>query len=136
MTGGFFQMTYKTRFQQEISGDLGEYWKRSAEAELEDLKKDIEVGDITIDEFGVARNRIGRVVMSDILEKLMYVAADRINEEATKTARKVEVTKSLEEYRKSMENHVYTEEELFEMRAAFGPGTIVTNIVTGQKVKI
>ena len=129
-------MTYKTRFQQEISGDLGEYWKRSAEAELEDLKKDIEVGDITIDEFGVARNRIGRVVMSDILEKLMYVAADRINEEATKTARKVEVTKSLEEYRKSMENHVYTEEELFEMRAAFGPGTIVTNIVTGQKVKI
>jgi len=47
-----------------------------------------------------------------------------------------ELQKSLSEYRKAMENHVYTEEELFEMRAAHGPGTVVVNVITGKKIKL
>lgn len=43
---------------------------------------------------------------------------------------------SLAAYRKSMENHVYSEEELFEMRAAFGSGTEVVNVLTGKKIKL
>lgn len=39
-------------------------------------------------------------------------------------------------YRKRMANHVHTEEELFEMRAAFGPGARVVNVITGQSITL
>ena len=125
-----------TRFQQEISGQLGEFWLNHAMAELDEVRKDLECGYITIDENGVAYNKIGRVVMNDMLEKLMYVAGDRVNEEATKVARDAEVKRSIEDNRKSMENHIYTDEEIFEMRAAFGTGKVITNIITGKSIRI
>lgn len=43
--------------------------------------------------------------------------------------------KFLAEYRKAMENYVHTDEEMAEMRAAFGPGIEVMNVVTGKKVR-
>ena len=39
----------------------------------------------------------------------------------------------LADYRKRMANHVPSEEEQFEMRAAFGPGVEVVNVITGRK---
>ena len=45
-----------TRFERELSGALGAYWKNSAEKELEEIRKDLAEGKITIDENGVARN--------------------------------------------------------------------------------
>ena len=44
--------------------------------------------------------------------------------------------KVLTEYRASQENHVPSEEELFEMRAAHGPGAVVVNVITGKKIKL
>ena len=55
-----------TRFEQELSGNLGAYWKASAEKELERVRADFEAGKITVDENGVARNCIGRILMDDI----------------------------------------------------------------------
>lgn len=46
------------------------------------------------------------------------------------------VTASLAKYRERMKNYKPSAEELFEMRAAFGPGTTVVNIITGQKFKV
>lgn len=83
-----------TRFERELSGALGAYWKNSAEKELEQIKADLEAGKITIDENGVARNCIGRVLMSDMLEKLTYVT-DKVDEDATRAAREEEVSRSL-----------------------------------------
>ena len=119
-----------TRFEKELSGALGAYWKKSAEKELEKVKEELEKGLITIDENGVARNRIGRVLMSDMLEKLTYVT-DAVDTDATTKAREEEVVKNLEEYRKNA--RPATEEELDEMRAAFGTGKTVVNILTGEK---
>ena len=119
-----------TRFEKELSGALGAYWKKSAEKELEKIREELEKGLITIDENGVARNRIGRVLMSDMLEKLTYVT-DAVDTEATTKAREEEVTKTLEEYRRNA--RPTTEEELDEMRAAFGRGKTVVNIITGQE---
>ena len=119
-----------TRFEKELSGALGAYWKKSAEKELEKVKEELEKGLITIDENGVARNRISRVLMSDMLEKLTYVT-DAVDTEATTKAREEEVTKILEEYRRNA--RPATEEELDEMRAAFGTGKTVVNILTGEK---
>lgn len=122
-----------TRFERELSGALGTYWKNSAEKELEEIRNDLATGKITIDENGVARNCIGRVLMSDMLEKLTYVT-DEVDTEATQAARDVEVTKSLEEYRRNAKPA--TSEELAKMRAAFGEGQTVVNILTGQRFSL
>ena len=119
-----------TRFEKELSGALGAYWKQSAEKELEKVREELEKGRITIDGNGVARNRIGRVLMSDMLEKLTYVT-DAVDAEATTKAREEETAKAIEEYRKNA--RPATGEELDEMRAAFGTGKTVVNIITGQR---
>ncbi len=122
-----------TRFERELSGALGAYWKNSAEKELEEIRKDLAEGKITIDENGVARNCIGRVLMSDMLEKLTYVT-DEVDEEATKAARDEEVTRSLAEYRRNAKPA--SEEEITEMRAAFGEGQTIVNILTGERITL
>ena len=38
-----------TRFQQELSGRLGMFWKKSAEKLIQKTKEDIATGKITID---------------------------------------------------------------------------------------
>jgi hypothetical protein len=50
--------------------------------------------------------------------------------------RTVEVQHSIDQYRESMKNHVPSEEELFEMRAAFGEGETVVNVITGKLIKL
>lgn len=122
-----------TRFQRELNGELGAYWKREAEKELERVKTDLQAGKITIDENGVARNCIGRVLMSGMLEKLVMVT-DKASVEATTAAREQEVEESLVEYRKNA--RPATEEERMEMRAAFRKGTTVVNVLTGEKTEL
>lgn len=46
--------------------------------------------------------------------------------------REEETNAFLENYRKQMESHVPDEEELYEMRAAFGKGSRVVNVITGK----
>lgn len=121
-----------TRFQQELSGELGTYWKRQAEQELERVRQELSSGEITIDENGVARNCIGRVVMDDLLEKLEMVSD--VNTAATRAAREAEDAAFLAEYR--ARRSTPAPEELAEMRAAFGAGAEVVNVLTGEKIKL
>lgn len=120
-----------TRFEQELSGKLGTYWKNSAEKELEAIKKDLEEGKITIDENGVARNCIGRVLMNDMLERLTYVT-DEVNVEATRSARDEEVSNALNEYRRNAKPT--SKEQIEEMRNAFGTGNTIVNVITGERI--
>ena len=122
-----------TRLQRELSGSLGVFWKSFAEKELEQIRADFETGKITVDENGVARNRIGRILMSDLLEKLTYIT-DKVDVEATKAAREAETDAFLESYRKA--NNRRSAEELSEMRAAFGTGTTVVDIITGERIRL
>jgi len=122
-----------TRFEAELNGSLGAYWKAAAEKELARVKADLEAGKITIDENGVARNCIGRVLMDDMLEKILHIT-DKANTEATRAARQAENEAFLEEYRKNYEGP--TEEEKAEMRAAFGEGETVVDIITGQRIAL
>ena len=122
-----------TRFMKELNGSLGAYWKAEAEKELARVKADLDAGRITIDEIGIARNCIGRVLMADLLEKLALVT-DKADVAATNAAREAEVAKELESYRANKKPH--TAEELAEMRAAFGPGTTVVDVLTGEKITL
>ena len=122
-----------TRFEKELSGALGAYWKKEAKKELERVKKDLDEGKITIDENGIARNCIGRTLHDDMLEKVAKVS-DKVNIEATRVARDEETANVIEAYRASYTGP--SEEEMFEMRAAFGTGTTVVDIFTGKKIKL
>ncbi|RKI71773.1 hypothetical protein D7V91_00135 [bacterium 1xD42-67] len=122
-----------TRFQRELSGELGAYWQRQAEAELAKVKTDLDSGEITIDEAGVARNCIGRALMDDLLEKLLLVT-DRADSAATRAAREAEVQADLESYRANRK--APSTEEIAEMRAAFGAGTKVVDVITGEEIQL
>ena len=122
-----------TRFMKELGGHLGPYWKAEAEKELAGVKADLEAGQITIDEDGVARNCIGRAVMEDMLEKIALVS-DAVDVGATKLAREKEVEESIREYR--AQRRPYSSEELAEMRAAFGPGTTVIDVISGETIRL
>lgn len=122
-----------TRFEKELSGALGAYWKKEAKKELERVKKDLDEGKITIDENGIARNCIERTLHDDMLEKVAMVS-DKVNVEATRAARDEETAKVIEEFRASYTGP--SEEDLFEMRAAYGKGTTVVDIFTGKKIKL
>lgn len=122
-----------TRFEKELSGALGEYWKKEAERELDNIRKDIEEGRITIDEIGVARNCVGRALHNDMLEKVMMVSY-RVNGEATRKECEKEALAAIEAYRANYTGP--SEEELFEMRAAYGRGTTVVDVITGRKIKL
>ena len=118
---------------QEISGELGEFWKRSAEKELAKVQADLNSGAITIDVHGVARNCIGRVLMDDMLEKVMMLT-DKVSKAATQAARAAETEAVLEAYRKRQSPP--DAEELAEMRAAFDEGTVVADVITGKKIQL
>ena len=122
-----------TRFERELSGALGEFWKNNAQKELQKTKEDLENGKITIDENGVARNCIGRALMSDMLEKLTHIT-DAVDTEATNAAREEEVAAALENYRRNAKSA--GEEEKNEMRSAFGKGQTVVNILTGECITL
>ena len=119
----------QSRFQKELSGELGKYWKEAAQNELVRVAEMIKIGKITIDSNGVARNEIGRVLMSDMLEKVSIVNDD-VNVEATEAARLEEIHNFCEEYCRNYKGP--TKEELAEARAEFGPGTKVVNVLTGE----
>ena len=122
-----------TRFERELSGELGSFFQKDAEKELARVKADLEAGKITIDGNGVARNCIVRVLMYDMLEKVLHIT-DKASAEATRAARQAETAAFLEEYRKNYEGP--TEEERAEMRAAFGEGETVVDIITGQRISL
>lgn len=122
-----------TRFMRELNGDFGAFWKAEAEKELGRIKADLDTGKITIDESGVARNCIGRPLMDDMLEKLSLVT-DKANKSATEAARAAENAAFLEEYRRNRKPH--SAEEIAEMKAAFGPGTKVVDIITGEAITL
>lgn len=122
-----------TRFERELSGDLGAFWKANAEKELKKMAADLAEGRITIDENGVARNCIGRILMSDAVEKLAHLT-DKVSIEATKAARAKETERTLADYRANSRG--CSSEEKAEMRAAFGSGETVVNILTGERIRL
>lgn len=138
----------QTRFQQEISGELdrqvaertGEpnkhFWQKNAEKEVAWVLNKYENGELLIDENGVATwVSNGNAIPEDCVEKAIYGGLP-VNARRTKALADFQAEKSLREYRERMKNHVYSDEELFEMRAAFGAGAVVVDAITGRKIQL
>ena len=122
-----------TRFQRELRGDLGVFWQQHAQSELAKVKAGLDSGAITIDEAGVARNCIGRALMDDLLEMLVLVT-DKADSAATQAAREAEMKADLESYRAVI--RATSAAEMAEMRAAFGKGAAVVDVLTGEKIQL
>lgn len=78
-----------------------------------------------------------RVPFDDMLE--CFVALGWVTEQEranSNETRDRETSAFLDEYRESMKDYTPGPEELFEMRAAFGPGETVVNIITGKRIEL
>lgn len=127
----------KTRFQQELSGELGEYWVKEAKRKIDEAEDRIVNGEIEF-RFGVPYwANVNRIVPEDYRE---YIAegcfAGLLDEERTTEEARIANEKWLAEYREAMKDYEPSEEELFEMRAAFGEGATVVNVFTGKEIKL
>lgn len=122
-----------TRFEQEITGALGEWWKSHAEKEVQ---RSVQEADelATVDENGAIKwNSNGHYLMDDFCERLEY-AGYNFSRETTAKARDLQNNAFIAEYRRNYQEP--TEEELFEMRAAFSEDATVVNILTGREIHL
>ena len=118
-----------TRFTQEISGALGDFWKKNAEREVADLMNRLD--QIEIEDDGAARwKKSGNYLPREVCEKLSYGGAP-LSIEATAVKREAQTAEFLAGY-----FHETTEEEKHAMRAAFGEGTTVVDIITGERIAV
>ena len=122
-----------TRFYQEITGVLGDYWKKAATKRVHDYVEEAKVK-TDVDSNGAIRWKSnGNYLMDDYCEVLEY-AGYPFSREATQIARDAQVAEQLADYRANPP--MMTDENIAEMRAAFGDGTIVRDVITGKKYKL
>lgn len=122
-----------TRFQNELSGMLGEFWKKSAERELAEINSMIENGNISIDKKGVARNKIGRVVDDELLEKISYIN-ESVSIVETRKARLNYVQSVTEKY--INKNSTISNSEKLEMTSVFGSGSTVIDVISNKEIML
>lgn len=125
-----------TRFERELSGALGAYWKSSAEKEIGKMEERQMNGEIFFGADGVVRwTSNNRVMPKDCREILSHTAyRDLFSEEASRAAEDAETAAFLESYRKNYTGP--SEEEKAEMRAAFGTGSTVVDVITGKRIRL
>ena len=123
-----------TRFERELNGSLGEFWKRHAEEEIAKMQARVDNDEIRTNIGGGAFwNSNGNYLPADCAEILSYTDFPFSLEE-TARAREAQTAAFLENYRKNYTGP--SEEEKAEMRAAFGTGATVVDIISGERVSL
>ena len=127
-----------TRFAQELSGALGDFWKKDAQKKIKDMEDRIWNNEVIFGEDGVVKwNSNKRVMPKHCREVLSYTCyRDLFNEEASAAAEEEETNAFFQSYRESRKNHKVSAEERAEMMAAFGKGATVVDAITGQVVRL
>lgn len=123
-----------TRFMRELNGDFGEFWKKNAEQDIAKMQKRADAGEIEVDENGAAFwVSSNNYLPEDCAEMLSYT--DFIFDiQATAEARDKQTNEFVEEYRKNYKGP--SEEEKAEMRAAFGEGAEIVDVITGKTIRL
>ena len=122
------------RFKRDYNGEFGEFWKKEADKEVAKRLEEYENGELLIDEYGVAYWASNNRALPEECALQAKYAGLPIDLDLTRELELNQTEKFLEEYRESRKNHVYTEEELGEMRNAFGEGQVIVDVITGQKI--
>lgn len=122
-----------TRFQKEITGELGQWWKDHAKKEVESAVRKADENAIVESNGAIKWKSNGSYLMDDFCEMLEY-AGYQFNRKATAEARNIQVVESLKNYKL---NYIGPDaEELAEMRAAFGEGETIVNVITGDVIQL
>ena len=117
------------RLIKEYEGQYGTFFQREAQKSA-DMFEQAEVVN------GVPYWKASdRIPPTDLLQFWQYVGKP-FDYDKTIIARDAEITQSLDEYRKAMENREYTAEEIVEMREAFGAGATVIDVITGKQIEL
>ena len=123
-----------TRFERELKGDCGAFWKAEAEKQIAKMQERADNYEIRTNMNGAAFwNSNGNYLPTDAAEVLSYTDFPFSLEETAK-ARDAQTAAFLENYQKN-----YTgpgEEEKAEMRAAFGEGTTVVDVISGERIRL
>ena len=122
-----------TRFQMEISGKLGDWWKKNAEKEVSKALDCVKTDAIVEEDGAIRWISSGNYIPDDYCEKLEY-GGYNFSREATRIKKDEQQSKFAEEYRERMKNYKPSKEELYEMKCAFGEGVEIVDIITGQKI--
>jgi len=119
-----------TRFERELSGELGAFWKSQAEAEIAKMQERADNGEILLDGNCAAYwEKSGHYLPEECVEILSHCLFF-FDAEATNKAREAQDDEFLARYFAT--RHAPSLEEMAEMRAAFGEGTTVVDVITGQ----
>jgi len=120
-----------TRFEREISGQLGTFWVKNAEKEVKLAVKQADAEALVEADGAIRWKNSGAYLMDDFCEKLEY-AGYPFSRAATKAKRKEQEERELAAYLAAP--HEISAEDRAEMEAAFGSGTAVVDVLTGEKV--
>lgn len=124
-----------TRFEQEWSGMLGEFWMKHAHEEAERMMA--KRSEIEVEADGAAKwISSGNYLPAHVVEILTFAGADFFDAEATKAKREAQNEASIAAYKASRKAHKVTAEERYEMQAAFGRGARVVDIITGEVISL
>ena len=118
---------------QRWLGKQGEFWKGEAEKSVKSYFEETS----TVD--GVIRwNSNDRVPPTELLELWAYVGIlDRYVYYKSIEVQEREQAASIQQYKEARAKQGgYSQEQLFEMRAAFGAGATVVNVLTGETIKL
>ena len=122
-----------SRFEREWNGEFGDFWRVHAYEEAERLLK--QAANIEVEADGAARwKSSGNYLPEDVCEILRVAGVTWFSPEATAERRAAQIERELDEYRKNQIPE--TEEELLEMRAAFGEGTEIVDVISGRRMRL
>ena len=125
-----------TMFERELRGLRGEFWKKEALRKLDSIREDYENGEIVYEEDGSAKwASNGAYIPEEYVEHMVFAGLP-VNVEATARKRKEQTSREIDAYIKAMENAPVSDEERYEMEAAFGKGTTVVNVFTGRRIEL
>ena len=124
--------------EKRLSGAYGAFWQKEAKKQVADMQTKADNGEIIFEINGAVKwVSSGNYLPEECVELLLHTAyADKVDPDITALARKVQTHEQLERYRESRKNYVPSDEELYEMRAAFGEGTTVVDVITGQRFTV
>lgn len=119
-----------SRLLEEYKGCYGAFFKNQAIKSLESFK------DTYIDNNNVLRWKSNNSVPpTELLELWKYENFEFDYNLALEVKRKEEI-EFLNEYRENNKNRQLSTEERYEMKAAFGAGAEIVDIITGKKYKL
>ncbi|MDD2269230.1 MAG: hypothetical protein PHY15_06740 [Eubacteriales bacterium] len=121
---------YKRLYGQlldDYHGRHGELRRREAEKSLKSFA-DTYVKD------GIVRWQVNNRIPPHDLLLLWHGAGEVFDLEKTVQERAAEAQDDIENYKKA--NKSFSDEEMFEMRSAFGEGTTVVDVLSGRKIKL